>query len=118
MRRIENHGREFAHDGERAHIHNQVVVAETGAALRQKDLSIPCLAAFFHCVTHVPGRNELSFLDVDCPAAERCGDHKVSLTTQKRGNLQHVDNFCDFTDIHRCVYISEHRNLHLVFDFF
>jgi hypothetical protein len=65
MSGVENHGRELTHDGERAHVDHQVVVAETGAALGDEDPLVAGGVAFFDRVPHVPGRHELAFLDID-----------------------------------------------------
>ena len=104
--------------GKRTHIDNQIVVAETAAALRQKDLRVSRLAAFLHRVPHVPGRNELSFLDVHWPTAQGGGDHQIGLAAQKRGNLQHVDNFRNLGHVRHFVHIGQHRNLKFIFNFF
>ena len=64
MRGVENDRRELAHDGQRPHVHHEIVVAEAGAALGHEDLVVAGGAAFLDDVPHVPGRDELAFLDV------------------------------------------------------
>ncbi len=61
---VENHGRELPHDGERAHVDHQIVVAEARAALGDEDALVAGSATLFDGVPHVPGRDELAFLDV------------------------------------------------------
>src|SRR5271166_2871844 len=67
---------------------------------------------------HIPGRDELSLLDVHRPATQRRSDHEVSLTAQKRGDLQDVDDFRDFGHIRHFVNIRDYWKLKVVFDFF
>src|ERR1700683_674208 len=117
MRRIENHWRKLAHNRERAHVHNQIVVAETTTTLRQKDLRVAGLAAFFYRMPHVPGRNKLSFLNVDGAPAERSRYHKIGLPAKKRGDLQHIGHFRDSGDIGHFMYIGEYWKLNFIFDF-
>ena len=118
MRRVEYHGRKLAHDGKRAHIDNEIVVAETGTTLGQKNLRVARLAAFLHCVPHVPRRNELSFFDVYGAAAERSGDHEIGLAAQECRNLQHIDYFCDLRDITHFMNVGQNRNLQFALNFF
>src|SRR5579862_7649137 len=106
MRGVEYDGRELTHDGKRAHIDYEIVVAETCTTLCKKNLRVACLAAFFHCVPHVPGRNELSFFDVYGAAAERGRDHEIGLPTQECRNLQHIDYFCDRGDITHFMHVG------------
>ena len=118
MRRVENDRRDLAHDGQRAHVHDQIVVSELDAALGKKHLVVACLATLCDRVLHVPGRNELAFLDVDGAAAERGGDEQIGLAAQKCGNLQDVDDFGDARNVGRFMNVGEHRDVHFVFDFF
>ena len=91
--RIEDDGRKSAHDGERAEIDDQVVVAEGGAALGEEDALVAGGANFLDAVTHVGRRDELTFFDVDGTAGFSCGYEQVSLTTEKRRNLEDIDGF-------------------------
>src|SRR5580658_740551 len=116
MRRVKNHGRELAHDGQRAHIDDKVVIAETTTALREKDLRVARLAALLNRMLHVPRRNKLPLLDVDSAAAQRRRNYKVSLAAKKRGDLQHIDDFRHFCDVRHFVDIGENRKLNFVFD--
>src|ERR1700730_6455276 len=118
MRRVKNHGSELAHDRKRAHIHDEVVIAKTRAALRQKDLCITCLAALFHSMPHVPRRHELSLLDIDRAAAERSRYHEISLAAQKCRDLKHINDFRDLSDVGHFVNIRKNQNLKFVFDLF
>src|SRR5206468_7783703 len=74
MRGVEYHGTTgLAHDREGAHVRNQVVVAERGAAFAHEDVVFSArLARLFHHVLHFGRRQELALLDVD--RSSRCGD--------------------------------------------
>src|SRR5690606_2998475 len=54
-----------AHHRQRAHVADQVVVAEAGAALAHHDLIVAGRLRLFHHRLHVPRRLELALLDVD-----------------------------------------------------
>ena len=107
MGSIEDDGGEGAHDGERAHVHNEVVVAEGRATLGEKDAGVAGGCDFFDGVAHVPGRDELAFFDVDGAAGAAGGDEQVGLAAQKRRNLEDVCTLGrDFT-VRRLVHIGE-----------
>jgi hypothetical protein len=90
MRRVKHHRRELAHDGQRPHIHHQIVVAETRSTLGQKHLAVAGIAALCDRVLHVPGRNELPLLDVHRTPAQRRRHDQIGLPAEKCRNLQHV----------------------------
>src|SRR5579864_4861428 len=73
--------------------------------------------AFFDRVLHVPGRDELPFLDVDHAFGEGGGDDQIGLATKKCRDLQNVGNLGDGGDVRRFVHVGEDGNLHLVFYF-
>ena len=80
------------HDRQGAHVGDQRVVAEAGAALADQDLARRRAArALGHHVGHVPGRQELALLDVDRPAGRGRGGQKVGLPAQEGRDLEHVD---------------------------
>ena len=106
---IEDDRRELAHDGERAEIDHEVVVAEGRTALSEEDALISCGANFFDAVAHVPRRNELAFLDVDGAAGFAGGYEQFGLSAEKRGNLQNVDGLRGDFAIGWLVHVGEHR---------
>src|SRR5216683_3787580 len=118
MRRVKYYRRELAHDGQRAHVHDQIVVAETRSSLGHKHLTIPGITALVDSVLHVPGRNELPLLDVHRTPAERRRHNQVGLAAEKCRNLQNVDNLSDGSHVGRLMHIGEHRNVHFVFHLF
>ncbi len=81
------------HHGERAEIHDKIVVAEGRAALGEKYAIVAGGAEFFDGVRHVPRRDELTFLDVDGAAGFACGYEEVGLTAEECGDLEDVDRF-------------------------
>jgi len=88
---VKDDGRKPAHDGERAEIDDQVVVAKGCAALGKEDALVARGADFLDAMAHVPGGNELAFLDVDGAARFAGGNEKIGLTTEECGNLEDVD---------------------------
>src|SRR5580704_6525216 len=116
MRRVKNYRREFAHDGERAHVDDQIVIPETRPAFSEKYLRIACLAALLNRMPHIGRGNKLAFLNVHCSPAQSSSDHQVGLTAEERGNLQHVHDFRNFANVRGLMHISQHRELKVVFD--
>ena len=112
VRRVEDHRRELAHDGQRAHVHHQIVVAERGAALGEKDALAAGLADFLDRMTHVPRRDELAFLDVHGAAALARRDQQIGLAAEEGGNLQHIDGFGDARHVGGFVHVGQHGNFH------
>ena len=95
---IEDDGREVAHDGERAEIDYEVVVAEGGTALGKEYAFVAGGADFFDAVAHVPRGDKLAFLDVDGAAGFAGGNEQIGLTAKECGNLEDVDGLRgDFT---------------------
>src|SRR5690606_18481229 len=54
-----------AHDGKTAHVHDEVVVTKSGAALALPDLGGAAVLQFADHVNHVGGREKLAFFHVD-----------------------------------------------------
>src|SRR5262249_41424743 len=84
---------ELAKDREAAHVYNQILVTEGGAALGEDDFVIAGGGDFFDDVAHVPGGDELGFLDVDDAIGLRSGEEEIGLSREKCGNLENVSNF-------------------------
>ena len=75
----------LAHHRERAHVDDQVVVAEAGAALGDEDARVARVDDLGDRVPHVVGREELALLDVDDAAGLRRGDEQVGLPQRNAG---------------------------------
>ena len=102
---VEDDGSEAAQDGQGAHVNDEVVVAEAGAALGEGDAGAAGVASgevsrgevspgdFFDGVAHVPGGDKLAFFDVEGASGRTAGagrgEQKISLAAEKGRNLQH-----------------------------
>ena len=95
VRAIEDHRCKTAHDGQRAHVDDQIVITETGSTLGERDAWAAALANLLDGVTHVGRRDELTLLDVNrAPMLLRgfCGcDQQIGLAAEEGRNLQDVD---------------------------
>ena len=86
MRRIEHHrAAGAAHHRQRAHVGDQVVVAEGEAALADHDVLVAGGARLVHHVLHFPGRQELALLDVDRLAGAATAWMKLVCRHRKAG---------------------------------
>ena len=86
---VEDDGRELAQDGQRAHIDDEIVVAEAGATLAEADPLIAGIADLGDGMAHVRRSDELAFFNVDRPAGLGGGDEQVGLAAEEGGNLEH-----------------------------
>src|SRR5262249_25082673 len=78
------------HDRERAHVGNEVVVAERKAALADHDAFVAGGARVADDGLHLPGRQELPLLDVDRLALRGGVHNEVRLTAQESRRLEHI----------------------------
>ncbi len=95
MGAVEDYGGEGSHDGERAHVDDEVVVAEAGAAFGEGDAGVAGVADFLDSVAHVEWGYELALFDIDGFACFCGGDEEVGLATEEGGDLEYVDGFAD-----------------------
>ena len=108
MSRVEDHRRELAHDGQRAHVDDEIVVSERRSALGEEDLVVAGFANLGDSVTHVPRRNELALLDVHGASGLSSGDEQISLAAEERGNLEDVDDFRHTLHVDGFMHVGEH----------
>ena len=108
---------EFCEDGESAHVHDQIVVAETGAAFGEDDFLIARSGDFFSDVVHVPRGKELSLLYVDDAAGFGGGYEEISLSRKEGGDLENVDDFGGGSGLGRVVNVGEDREMEIGFYF-
>ncbi len=80
------------HDGNGAHVADEIVVAKRGAALSEDDARGAAGGEFFDDVFHVPRREELPFFDVDGGGRLRGGGEEIGLAAEKGGDLDDVAN--------------------------
>jgi hypothetical protein len=116
MRRIENHRRKLAHDRQRTHIDDEIVVAETRSALREKNLRVARIAAFLDRVPHIPRRDKLAFLNVDRAPAQRGSDNKSVCRQRNAGICNTSATSATLAHVGRFVHVGQNRNLQFVFD--
>lgn len=81
---------EGTHDRNAPKIHNQVLVAKRGAALREHDVGVAFFAYFFGGKLHGFWTDKLPFFDVHHLAGLRGGHQQGRLTTQESRDLKHV----------------------------
>src|SRR6266566_8574824 len=104
---VEYYRCKLSHDCKRAHIYNQVVVAETRPALGDEYAVISSGVTLFNPMPHVPRGDELALFDVHCALAHGGSNDQICLPAEEGGNLKHVGNFGDFGDIRGFMHISE-----------
>ena len=119
VRRVEHDRRaEALHDRDRAHVGDERVVAEAGAALAGHDVRVTGAGDLGDHVLHVPRRQKLTLLDVDRLAGFGGGDQQIGLAAEEGRNLQDVHDFGDFGALLGQVHVGDDRHADLFADFF
>ena len=108
---------ELGEDGEGAHVDDEIVVAEAGAAFGENDLGIAGGSDFFGDVAHIPGREELRLFDVDDATGFGSGEKEIGLASQKGGDLQDVRDFGDGGGLGSVVDVGEDGEVQVRLDF-
>jgi hypothetical protein len=116
VRAVEDDGGERAHDGERAHVDDEIVIAEAGAALGEEDAGVAGGGDLFNGVLHVLGRDELSLLHVDGATGSSGGDEQVGLTAEEGGNLEDIAGLGDGGAVFGLVHVGEDGEVRLFSD--
>src|SRR5262249_35471841 len=114
---VKDHGRELAHNCQRAHVDHKIVVTERTAAFGEEDVVVARLADFLDGVAHVPGRDKLALLDVDGASPLSGFNQQVRLPAQESRNLNYVDDFGHSGHIGCLVNIGQHLHAGVFFDF-
>src|SRR6218665_365310 len=116
VRGVEHHGGAAgAHDGQAAHVADQVVVAKAGAALAGHEAVFGQAGlpgggtGFVDDVVHLMGREELAFFDVHRLAAAGCGADEVRLAAQEGRGLQHIHHLRGGGAVVLGVHVGQHR---------
>jgi len=108
---------EFCEDGEGAHVHDEIVVAEAGATFGEDDFLVAGGGNFFGDVAHVPGREELGFFYVDDAAGFGGGDEEIGLAGEEGGDLEDVDDFGGWGGLGGVVNVGEDGEMEIGFYF-
>lgn len=111
MSSVEDDGGKLPQGGKRAHVDDEVVVAETGSPFGEGDAVAAALANLLDGMAHVGGSDKLAFLDVDGPSmllcCFGCGDEKVGLPAEEGGYLEDVHSLGDTSAVLGGVDIGE-----------
>src|SRR5690606_20147244 len=116
--RVEHHrAAGVAHHRQRAHVADQVVVAEARAALAGHDLLVAGGLRLVGDVLHLPRRQELALLDVARAAGAGHLLDEVGLPAQEGRRLQHVHHRGDLVHRRVLVHVGKHRHADLALHF-
>ena len=105
---------EAAHHRKRAHVDDEVVVAEREAALGHEHALVAGRAHLVDRVPHVERRQELALLEVDDPAGLRGRDDEVGLPREERRNLQDVGDLGGLRRLPGLVDVGQDRHADVV----
>ena len=104
-------------NGQGAHVGDQRVVTERGAALGYEHTGIARCCDFRDHVSHVPRRKELPFLDVDDAAGHGGSGKQICLPAEKGRDLQHVSRLGDRLALPCFMHVGENGNAELLPNF-
>ena len=76
-----------------SHVSDKVIIAEGGPPFGEKEGFTAGGVQFFGNICHVPGRQKLTFFDIDHPAGRGGSNDEVGLPAEKSGDLEHIDEF-------------------------
>src|SRR3989442_7575779 len=101
---------EGAQGGERAHVHDQVVVAEGEAPLGHHHLAVARGRGLVERALHVPRGHELALLDVDDAPRTRRLDDEIGLPAEEGGDLEDVGHLRRLLHLRHLVHVGEDRD--------
>ena len=78
---------------ERAHIGDEIIVAESGASFGEEELIIAKGEEFFGDVANIPRSEELAFFDIDHPLGFGGGLDEIGLAAKEGGDLEDINPF-------------------------
>jgi len=113
-RDIRNGISEPAHDGDGAHIHDEIIVPEGHAPLGDKNIMVPGRRDLFDSVFYVPGREELSLFDVHHLVGSGNLRYEIGLSAQERRYLEHIQHRGGGCDLFKAVHIGHDRQAELL----
>src|SRR6185312_13310828 len=101
---------------ERAHVGDEVVIAEREAALAHEDRLVAGRARFLDDVPHLPRREELALFDVHGLPLSCDTQDEIRLSAQERRRLQHIDDRRGIGERGVLVHVREHGHPEIAFD--
>ena len=109
----------FTHDRQTAHVGNQIVVTEGGAALTNHEVvsAVIYLACFGDDIFHVARRQKLALLDIDRLAAGSHRMDEICLPTKESRGLQDINDGGDRRNLVNIVNVRQHRYANLALHF-
>ena len=99
-----------SHNGKRAHVRDQIVVAETRTAFTHHDLLITGRLGLCHDVGHVGGCQELSLLDIHRFVLSTNVADEVGLPAQKSRRLQYGHYLGYLVERGVFMYVGQYRH--------
>ena len=103
-------------DRQCAHVGDQSVVAEGDATLGDQHIAVARAGELSDDILHVPGRQELTLLDVDDLAGFGGGNQQIGLAAEECRNLQDVDDLRGAHALLDVVHVGQHRQLQALLD--
>ena len=114
---IKNNGvAELTHNGERAHIHHQVMVAEGCPPFCHCQIRIMGFFHFFNHIFHVFRCHELALFHIHRFACHGSAVNQVCLAAEEGGNLQHIQHFGCRSQLGHIMDVGQYRHLQLLLD--
>src|ERR1700677_4959342 len=105
----DNRVSEFAHDGKRAHIYHEILIAEGTSALGENDFFVSGADNFFRGVADFPWGEELTLLHIHNAAGAAGGDEQIRLAAEEGWDLKDVANFGCARNLGDVVNVGENR---------
>lgn len=108
---------ETLHDGDGAHVADEIVVTKGGPPVGEEDVFLSAGGEFVDDVFHVPRGEKLPFFDIDGGGAVASCDDQVCLSAEESGDLDHVGNFSDNLRLFGGVDVCDDGEVQLILDF-
>ena len=104
----------MAHLRQGTEIHHQGVIAKTRAAFGEQNAPGAAGFQFAHHMLHIPGGQELAFFDIDGLAGTGRCQQEIGLPTEKRRDLNNVQDFGSHGDLLDLVHVREYRHANVL----
>ena len=110
---IDNWAVEASHNRQRTHIDDEIVVAKACTSFNEHNLTAATFTDFGDSILHIPGRNELTFFQVNRFTGSGDSGQEVRLSTQKGWYLDDVQYLGGDFRLLGLMNIRNYRNVHL-----